>query len=251
MEARAKPDEFDLAARERIRRRLRRYMEAHKIGTPALKSRIEEADVPHHRELPLSTLQRFVTGKHRTLDAYVGMFSNFLDKQDEEPDDEDFGEALTAFLRAPEAGEHDLPESGMSGFAGSYYAFYAAATREEPLPVPQSLESAASQLNLMTVEEAPYLLAEEQIKADPLSDGRRRYGYTGVAVPRGDMLYMLLRSTLTRLPRTYGVRPRRGAGSDRLVLEGEGFEYPATQSNRSHCKVQLVQPLAATFEVQS
>ena len=68
---------FDQRERELVRSALRRYMEENRIGTPTLQYRIIEAD-PRRREIPLSTLQRFITGAHHTQDHHVALCHAFV-----------------------------------------------------------------------------------------------------------------------------------------------------------------------------
>ena len=97
---------FDQRERELVRSALRRYMEENRIGTPTLLYRIIEAD-PRRREIPLSTLQRFITGAHHTQDHHVALCHAFvreLPYYGEGRDVAQFGDALASFfpLRWPE-----------------------------------------------------------------------------------------------------------------------------------------------------
>lgn len=71
-------NKFDVDERERIRRALLRYMRENCIGTPTLQFRIVEADAPRHREIPLSTLQRFLTARHHTQEHHVALCHGFV-----------------------------------------------------------------------------------------------------------------------------------------------------------------------------
>lgn len=71
----------DDAERERVREGLTRYKEQHGgIGDPELQQRIMLALGLGKAALPLSTLQRFLRGKHRTGDVAVRRYKNFLEQ---------------------------------------------------------------------------------------------------------------------------------------------------------------------------
>jgi hypothetical protein len=87
---------IDEAERERIRHALKRYKALHgSIGDPLLCERIEEAI-----KLPvrLSTLQRFLKGKHRTDDIAVHRLRKFLTMVAPPAAEDDLGKALSNFL---------------------------------------------------------------------------------------------------------------------------------------------------------
>jgi hypothetical protein len=86
----------DEPERERIRHALKRYKELHGgIGDPLLCERIEEAT-----KLPvkLSTLQRFLKGRHRTDDIAVHRLRKFLTMVAPPPSEDELGRALGNFL---------------------------------------------------------------------------------------------------------------------------------------------------------
>ena len=89
---------FDEPARERIRQALRRYMQTHNIGAPALQERIAEATNRPSHLVSLKTLQRFLDGQHRTQDSFIALCMSFLAQVVPAPSHENLGYALAAFF---------------------------------------------------------------------------------------------------------------------------------------------------------
>jgi hypothetical protein len=75
------PPEHDREARDRIRNRLLHYMREHGIGAPELTVRIYNAQEPKQlKPVGISTVQRFLANKVRTVESYVDMFERFVEK---------------------------------------------------------------------------------------------------------------------------------------------------------------------------
>ncbi len=72
------PKEFDRTTRDSVRRKIIHYMTDHRIGVIKLAVRITEAN-PRKPDIPIKTLQRFLAGRHRTNDMYVGFFQHFAE----------------------------------------------------------------------------------------------------------------------------------------------------------------------------
>ncbi len=233
---------FDETEREGIRRALRGYMSDHRIGVPTLNERIEKADAPLHREMPLSTLQRFLRGKHRTSDFYVEMCAAFLRKMDLPIAPHAFGVSLASFYSVPTGEAAEPMAMSIDGLAGNYRVYLMAAQTESPLPVRPQSKTPSSWMTLSGLPGRGFLIAEEDIRVDPSDPkNKRRLAYEGVALWRGDTLYAMLRSALTRHPRTYSLRPRQhDPRVEKFILEGEGFEHPVALDRHSHCKAQFI-----------
>lgn len=234
MEATQTRPAFDELTRERIRRGLRAYMEANRIGTPTLLGRIMEADAPRFREMPLSTLQRFIAGRHRTLDSYVGMCQQFLEKQGAALAPE-FGEALHRFIgHAPSPAAEALPiGTALEVVADSYEIALTGAGQEK----------AYGEITLSRDPRQNYLHAQETVfgeYSDRLNR-RERIPFSGAAVLSGAQLFVVLRNSLTRSPKCYAVStlnaPGEPAASPRF--NGEAFENPAGHLGTTHYAIGL------------
>jgi hypothetical protein len=228
--------EFDEQARDRIRRGLRRYMEAHRIGTPTLLTRIMEADAPRFRELPLSTLQRFLADSHRTLDPYVDMCGQFLKSQEKSPARE-FGEAFLSFAgREPDLETADgLSLSGRLDSLAAAWESYAGDSNTPYSEIAFTKEAGRS-----------FLFAEEAVFFNlPERPGRReRRPFEGAAVLSGSRLVAVLRDGLTRAPKCYslswGNLPL--SGGPLLTLDGELFLAADAPSGGSYLHIQFRRP---------
>lgn len=233
---------FDHAARERVRAALRRYMQDHRIGTPTLQYRIIEADEPRRREIPLSTLQRFITGSHHTQDHHVALchaFVSDLPYYGEGRDIAQFGEALFGFVQDQAQGREReaLIARLESEFAGTY-------------------EAASAHLTLSASDGQPWLIARETARCELNPDkyaeraanelSRRRRAREGVMVLISSCIYIMLRDSLTRQPKLCCLMwwPARSE-SEAMVLQGETLQ-PAFMSGLSNIqeRVQFVQVAA-------
>ena len=73
------PPEHDKEARARIRNKLLHYMREHRIGAPELTARIYAAqEIKQKTSVGISTVQRFLADKVRTVESYVDMFERFV-----------------------------------------------------------------------------------------------------------------------------------------------------------------------------
>jgi len=100
------------AERGRIRTALKAYKAAHGgIGDPVLRKHIEKTlGLP----IDLSTLQRFLRGKHRTDDIAVNRYRSFLRKVAPPPAEDTLGQALREFISLSDGGK------GVKGLTGKY-----------------------------------------------------------------------------------------------------------------------------------
>lgn len=219
---------YDLKERARIQRALRRYMEAHRIGTPTLQLRIMEADA-RGRELPLSTLQRFVTGSHRTSDAYVDMCRRFLESVGA-PDEAAAFDGLHGFFGQPESPEEQnkLVSFLEERVAGEYETRTRPSTQGGQMPYPPESSLIASRASFVAVAGKPYLEVREFVP-DHMNVERapnRRSAYEGALVGIPPLMHIFLRSALTRQPKTYTLALAEIESNPEgvTVLEGELFE---------------------------
>ena len=92
-------------------------MEEHRVGTPTLQRRIEEARPRAGASCRLSTLQRFVAGSHRTSDSYVDMCARFLESVGVSAAAGEIGETLAGYF-----GDRDRQQARKLAvvFAGAY-----------------------------------------------------------------------------------------------------------------------------------
>lgn len=144
---------FDEAERGRIRRGLAQYKDQHGIGVPTLQARICDAigDKIGDR-VPLKTLQRFLSGTHRSDDAFVAHLESFLMQVAPPPPEQAFADSLRHFLLSDE--DHDYASA-----AGAYYSFII--TRDAG-----SGKIDWTPYSVLTLEPAPhgnYLLANEVV----------------------------------------------------------------------------------------
>ena len=182
---------FDHQQRGGIRQELLGYMRAHKVGVPTLCKRIMDAD-PRRRELPLSTLQRFLKDAHRTMDSYVGLCAQFLETVEKETAGEggELGAALAGFVAADEQAE--LSDDLRTVLAGEYRQVM---SREaEAADGPTAIEIAS-------VPGRAFMQVNET-RTSP-GGGRVRHRFEGALAPSGLVVFAVLRSVLTHLPKVY------------------------------------------------
>ncbi|HMQ92841.1 MAG TPA: hypothetical protein PKA33_17840 [Amaricoccus sp.] len=206
MEQALKLTTFDERARQRVRDGLRSYMRTHRIGVPTLQVRIIEADAPRYREIPLSTLQRFLRDAHRTADAHVAVCAQFLEKAGEPiaaADDTGFAPALAGFIGVPDDPLSVADAALQSELAGDYEV----TGRQEGEP--------AIRLGLMPAPGRPWLDAAETVS--PSEDSPLRHRYEGTLAGNGPLLFIALRHTLTRLPKIYWLERADSAGKERYL----------------------------------
>jgi hypothetical protein len=224
---------FDEAERGRIRAALRRYMAENRISTPTLQYRVIEADKPRHREIPLSTLQRFITGAHHTQDHHVALCHAFVRElpwYGEGQDIARLGQALFGFLQEPmdEEGRQALIETLEREFTGSFETRTRPASAGGAFAYPPEPGPADSRAIFTSAPGKPWLDAREFVTdlRNFAERPERRFTYDGVLLFAAPLVYVYLRNTLTRQPRNYSLgKVFISAGDgDVTVYEGEGFE---------------------------
>lgn len=234
---------IDDTARERVRRALRRYMAESRIGVPSLQALIIKADAPRRREIPLSTLQRFLAGRHRTSDHHVVLCHKFvkdLPYYGEGKDLAAFGAAaLTLFAPPLYASEgRNAPPIIASYLAGRYRTsrymsdFKEDLSYEEEFPHPPLPGRFESEISLTAAAEGLWLDVRETVVEpavieaqgnDPNPTRDRRFLFEGIAVCVPPQIHIFLRDALTRQPKLYTLGGPDG-GNAGTVLEGYGYD---------------------------
>lgn len=210
---------FDETNRDDVREALRRYMKEHRIGVPTLQARIIEFDRPRHREIPLSTLQRFIAGSHHTHDHHVELCHAFVSSLPYYGEDRAFGllgNALSEFLGDRTHGRER--EALIARLGAEYAGLY---------------ETEYGNLRLTAVHRQPYLRAQQTSKllappGEPASRAlaARRRIHEGIVVLVPSGVYMMLKDTLTCQPRFAGLQRRIEStkSGEEEVLEGEVYQ---------------------------
>lgn len=211
------------AQREQVRRALLRYMEERGIGVVKLQDAVEKADA-RGREIPLSTLQRFLAGSHRTQDHHVDLcetFARTLPYYGAAQAIAQLGATLAGFLgaREREGVSADYAASLASAYEGDYEG---TSTQKRPAPEEIGGQSKAvtSIMTLSPQPEGPVLAAHEQV----LDARGRTHDYEGVMLFTTAPYFALLRNNLTGLPRTLHLQSPPAEAERRTALHGQGFE---------------------------
>jgi hypothetical protein len=171
------PPEHDREARARIRNKLLHYMREHGIGAPELTARIYAAEKTERKvTLGISTVQRFLANKVRTVESYVDMFERFT-KDFPSPDPLlEVGKSMAALYG----------KSGGRDFSGVFYA------------------------TMQTGEDSEVTVSQEpgfwRVKEITRSGGHSVFD--GVAVCSREGAFFVLKDKLAGLPRTYTVWPQ-------------------------------------------
>jgi len=196
------PIHLDDAERDRIRRTLRRYMIEHHIGTPTLQGQIIDADEPRHREIPLSTLQRFLTGSHRTSDHHVLLCHDFVKELPYYGEGKDiafFGKAVSAFFQPQQDSDARAEVIAMleRDVLGSYEAFRPP-PKDNPMPL---WDMHISNISFTPSGDSPWLEVRETV--DGMSRRETRHKFEGAALYAAPYLHIFLRDLFTRQPRLF------------------------------------------------
>jgi hypothetical protein len=232
-----------MAERARIRTAMLRYMEAHRIGVPALQARISEAVNRPVDLIPLKTLQRFLAASTRTNDAFLVPCHRFVSGLPDYAGAKEagpealprlFAEFLGAGVQAPATQE---PFADASAIEGQYDVYTLPKFRrgkpassvmvleQETLmdryPVPYSTLAVSVNGGLYAVRETVLNPA----RAHPFDPEKvtARHLYEGAMAGSSRGLFLFLRSNLTRLPKAYALE--RSAANPSLN-EGHGVEAP-------------------------
>jgi hypothetical protein len=180
------PPEHDREARDRIRNRLLHYMREHGIGAPELTVRIYNAQEPKQlKPVGISTVQRFLANKVRTVESYVDMFERFT-KDFPSPDPlREVGKSMAAFYGTPSDKEYAGVYSGNGVLVSIRKDF------ERPFNSQVVISSDAEFWRITEATGHP----DHAI-------------YDGVLVCSGKAVIAVMKDRLRGLPRTYTVWPR-------------------------------------------
>jgi hypothetical protein len=224
----------DDTLRGQVRQALRRYMEESRIGTPTLQVRVIEADKPRHREIPLSTLQRFLTGSHRTSDHHVSLCHDFVKELPYYGEGKDialFGAAASSFFHQPL--DKDSRAALMAALErdvlGAYDAF-----RPPREGGPLRLgDSHISNISFTLAGDSPWLEVREDVFG--LSRTETRQKFEGAALYAAPHLHIFLRDLFTRRPRLYTLERKTVAAEQGEYegFEGRGHDATPRQNIRS------------------
>lgn len=183
---------FDEATRERIRRKLLTYMKGGGIGAPRLAIMIKKS-TPRGPEIPIKTLQRFLKGKIRTNDMYVGFFQDFVAGLPDPDPIGELGRAMAAF-HSSEAPVH---------FAGEYTSYMSCDSGPDRRAYSSDMSITADDTFCRVIER---------------SNNGRLVVRDGALVTRKKMAVIVLQDRMTRAPRQYLI------GADRGGYEARGTE---------------------------
>lgn len=171
--------EFDRATRDSVRRKIIQYMANHRIGVIRLAIRITEAN-PRKPDIPIKTLQRFLAGRHRTNDMYVGFFQRFAESL---PDPDPIG--VLGRSLATMYGAIRLPEI----------------LRQRPIRRYAVIAERDGDHSEMTIaDDGEFKRVQEVVS------GTGYHLYDGAMVRKGSVQLAVLKDRLFGLPKTYMLR---------------------------------------------
>lgn len=234
----------DPLIRDLTRTALRAYMRAHKIGVPSLRGRIEGSD-PRHREIPLSTLQRFIAGTHETSDHHVMLcyeFAKDLPYFGQDAALMQFGQGIIAYFAITPPPRERAPGGPLAeeDMAGDFSLF----TLEPGAPplMPGQDSPAAGRARVRRALAQDYFVVEETVFAAVGPEQHaRRLAADGIAVLRDRQVHVWLRSALTGAPRSYSLSKYEHPdfGAQESVFTGEIFDAVPAGAAPSHVRIQL------------
>lgn len=153
--------------RSRVREALKNYKRAHgNIGDPELHQRMMFVLELRDEELPRSTLQRFLRGKHRTEDRMVRKYDAFLMRARRWEGLESMGNAVLSFFAPQGASEKatkkaPVPKRKVAPDIANRYRVYVQGPQEvqhaEPFGIPFST------LEFRAIPDAPLLSVVERV----------------------------------------------------------------------------------------
>lgn len=170
---------FDTTTRERIRLRILHYKKQHGIGVVRLAERITLANA-HKPEIPIKTLQRFLAGKMRTSDLYVGFFEKFAEGLPDPDPVREVGRSMATLYGAP--GERD--------YTGVYSGKGILVSHQKDFKRPFNSEV------IIRGDEQFWRITERVGHPDHAI-------YDGVLVCSGEVAIAVMKDRLTGLPRSY------------------------------------------------
>lgn len=203
---------FDHKERERIRAAVLAYARENRIGAPSLQLHIAKVTKRSVDHIPLKTLQRFLKDEGRTNDGFLVPLAEFVAVSGAAPPpDEGLARELGAFFARGELGERTAAELP-TRFAGEYaiVAGRAKFSQWKVVKVGGEAVDPDHPYGRCVLSGGGQNLKVQEFETGPGSDGAdgkfRPPANEGVALFFEPLIFMLLRSNLTRLPRVYWLR---------------------------------------------
>jgi hypothetical protein len=245
----------DPLIRDLTRSALRAYMRMHRIGVPALKARIEDAD-PKRRTLPLSSLQRFIAATHVTSAHHVALcyeFARELPYYGKDAEIVQTGVALAAFLSGPSA-EPDLAdvEAQLHELIAGEYGVYRDSRSEFPLGFLRAKSDApVSSLTMRAIPGARYFEVSERFDTPGDQPGSAtRETYEGVAVINGIQVHFLMRDSLSHMPRMLSLTVTSLYIDEHapVVMTGESFQHDLRSRQPANSTIRIMRMMNSGAE---
>lgn len=228
---------FDAGERAHIRAALLRYMGEHRIGVPTLQGRIAQASGRSPDLIPLKTLQRFLADTHRTNDAFLIPVHQFSRDLPVRSIIDELGSAVSGFFsQSSEQGDARHEARAGLDLAGAYDILAAQVVKPDPASGLRMEIRSGYKIPYGRMQFAPghgghYLTAQEvifnphKIPAPESGEGARHL-CEGAVLAFRPLVVLLLRSVLSRLPKTYWLRQDKegdlmGNAIEAVFLPGE------------------------------
>jgi hypothetical protein len=237
---------FDLEERARIRAKLLRYMEQHRIGAPALVSRIAEKAKRSPDLIPQKTLQRFIGGQGRTNDAFIMLCHQFAEKLPDVDPVAELGQELIRYFELGSKGAEPGPaRSEPDSLAGRYGVYIPEAPKG--FKVRQQGEADSVLYSRCTIEHysgtGPLIVREQVFDSGNMQgtkgDAPLHRTFEGVALQFNPLVFVIAKDTTTRLPRVCWLRQRDGGLMGRAMEEGlPNSDEPAPRVVAHECLFQ-------------
>jgi hypothetical protein len=242
--AQQKKSAFDAGERSRIRSALLRYMEEHRIGVPTLQGRIAQASDRSPDLIPLKTLQRFLADTHRTNDAFLIPVHQFSKDLPVRSILDELGAAIAGFYsQSDEEGGVRHEARAVLELAGAYEILAPQVVNPDPasglkMGIRSGFKIPYGRMQFAPGHGGHYLTAEEVIfnlhkvaSAEEAEDGVRHRSEGAVLALR-PLVVLILRSILSRLPKTYWLR--QGEDADLMGNVVEAVFLPGAKPERGY-----------------
>lgn len=193
---------FSEEQRERIRRGLGLHMRAFGLSPEKLAYEMIDALGLSYDGIDRRTLERFLKKEKRTGDATVALYHQFVESLPEPDPVFELGDAIAEFFSLPTdfAERRSHIARMQERYAGEFDVFD---ITEETHP-----DEPAAKLRLTSVPHSPFLIARDEVIRETGDDPPRRYRtyFDGLAVPREQELFILLKEFVTGDERIYLLR---------------------------------------------
>lgn len=197
---------FSLEDRAQLRATLLRYMKDHDIGVPTLQFRIAKSAKRNASDIPIKTLQRFLSGGFRTQDWGLIWYAAFAATLPPPKT------AIKEWTAA--AGLQDLNRNSLDqGTAGDSLALLRGAWAvNKALWIRDEIVGPYSYCEFASAADSRAVLVREEIvspdNTDSSGDGASgpKQIYQGIALSFAPLILILSKSALTGLPCTYWLR---------------------------------------------